>query len=168
MILSCNGKPCKLHDLQAATEITLHIRGSKTDIYNRGETRHHFATGLDLCPVQAARNIFVCFPNRYQGGVEESEPLFRDDEGRPISREAISALLVKAAARAVGEEPGDLKIRSLRFGGASALWAAYKDAAIVKRFGRWASDSFQTYLWDSKESSRGVATNMATADLTPA
>ena len=65
VILSCNGKLCKLHDLQAATEITLHIRGSKTDIYNRGETRHHFATGLDLCPVQAARNIFVCFPNRY-------------------------------------------------------------------------------------------------------
>lgn len=167
VILSSEGKPCKLHDLQTATEITLHIRGSKTDIYNRGETRHHFATGLELCPVQAARNIFACFPNRYQGGIEESEPLFRDDEGKPISREAINALLVKAA-RAVGEEPGDLKTHSLRFGGASALWAAYKDAAVVKRFGRWASDSFQTYRWDSKESSKGVATNMATADLTPA
>ncbi len=61
----------------------------------------------------------------------------------------------------------DVKYTSLRFGGASALWAAFGDSGLVKRWGRWASDCFHGYLWDSREGSRGVAAAMTTADLTP-
>ena len=55
---------------------------------------------------------------------------------------------------------------SLRFGGASALWAAYRDSAVVKRWGRWASEAFQGYLWEARGNAAGVATAMASADLT--
>ncbi|CAK9112112.1 tRNA 2'-phosphotransferase 1 [Durusdinium trenchii] len=42
-----------------------------------------------------------------------------------------------------------------------------QDTALVKRWGRWASDSFQTYVWEARETARGVAQKMITADLTP-
>ena len=56
---------------------------------------------------------------------------------------------------------------SLRFGGASALWAAYKDASVVRRYGRWASDAFHTYLWEDREYSRGMSESMIKTSLTP-
>ena len=56
---------------------------------------------------------------------------------------------------------------SLRFGGASALWAQYKDSELVMRWGRWASSAFHGYLWESRPAAQGVATMMSKADLTP-
>ena len=47
------------------------------------------------------------------------------------------------------------------------MWAAFKDTGLVRRWGRWSSDAFHTYLWDSRKDAEGVAQAMATADLTP-
>ena len=55
---------------------------------------------------------------------------------------------------------------SLRFGGASALWAAYQDTTLVQRWGRWRSQAFQGYLWEAKDNAKGIARDMAKADLT--
>jgi hypothetical protein len=32
---------------------------------------------------------------------------------------------------------------------------------VIKRYGRWASDSFQQYLWEGSEDSKGLALRMA-------
>ena len=32
---------------------------------------------------------------------------------------------------------------------------------IIERYGRWVSDSFQGYLWESKDDSRDLARKMA-------
>ena len=55
---------------------------------------------------------------------------------------------------------------SLRFGGASALWAAYQDSAVVKRWGRWATEAFHGYLLEARDNAQGVTTAMDEADLT--
>ena len=145
---------------------SLTIRGSKTDVYNRGEVRNHFRSGLDICPVQAAVSLFRAFPLRYYGAPEASEFLFRDSEGTPLPRAVITLLLQKTAA-ALGEPEGTLGTHSLRFGGASALWAAYGNSSLVKRYGRWTSESFHTYLWDSREETRDVSRRMAETNLAP-
>ena len=62
---------------------------------------------------------------------------------------------------------GRLGSHSLRFGGASGLWAAYKDAAVVRRYGRWSSDAFHTYLWEDRGYSAGMARAMVSSDLAP-
>ena len=82
-----------------------------------------------------------------------------------MTRAQIQAPLARAAA-ALGSDPTRMGTHSLRFGGASALWAAYRDSAVVKRWGRWASDAFHGYLWEDRNNARGVAQAMATADLT--
>lgn len=49
-----DGIPVGLDRLGYADEVVVTIRGSKTDIYNRGEVRNHFRSGDVLCPVAAA------------------------------------------------------------------------------------------------------------------
>ncbi|CAE7524776.1 unnamed protein product, partial [Symbiodinium necroappetens] len=144
--LSRGGKPCSLRDFEEADELTVFIRGSKTDVYNRGEYRNHYKTGLLLCPVTATTQLFKSFPLRFAGGPEEDELLFRDLEGKPLPR-ALVSILIRKAAEALQEPEGALGTHSLRFGGASALWAAFGDTALVKPWGRWTSESFQTYIW---------------------
>ena len=117
--------------------------------------------------VSAAIQLFLHSPQRYQGGSEAGDTLLRTRGDKPIPRAAIHSLIEKAV-RGVGLPPGGIGTHSLRFGGASALWAQYQDTSIVKRWGRWASDSFQTYIWDARESSyKGVSSKMLSADLTP-
>ena len=119
-----------------------------------------------VCPVMADVELFEAFPSRFPGGPEADELLFRDQDGKPLPR-ALITVLIQKAAEALGEPEGSLGTHSLRFGGASALWAAFGNAALVKRFGRWTSESYQTYIWDARATSRDVAKGMAQADLTP-
>jgi hypothetical protein len=86
--------------------------------------------------------------------------------GKPLRRHELHAYLVRAAI-ASGQPPSRFGSHSLRFGGASALWAAYHDSALVKRWGRRASDCFHQYLWESRKGAEGVAEAMASVDLTP-
>ena len=164
--LKSKGKTLGISDIVLADEVTLLVRGSKTDIYNRGQVRNHFKTEEDVCVVKAMIGLYQHFPQRYQGGSESAELLFRTRDDKPIPRSAIQAL-IERAAKGMNLPEGDLGTHSLRFGGASALWAQFQDASLVQRWGRWASSSFQTYIWEARESARGVAQKMITADLTP-
>ena len=49
--------------------------------------------------------------------------------------------------------------------GATALYAAFGDTAMVQRWGRWASDAFQGYLWEARGNAKGVAEAMRKADV---
>ena len=164
VLLFSGGEQCDLRSLGKADEVRLQLTGSKTN-YNLETHRNHYKTGEAVCPVVAVKQLFQKYPNRYLGGVEADEPLFRTPEGWDIPREAVQMLL-RRAAEACGVT-GNLGSHSLRFGGASALWAAYKDASVVRRYGRWASDAFHTYLWEDREYSRGMSESMIKASLTP-
>ena len=166
VLLRENGTFCQMGRIPHADEVVLTVRGSKTDIYNKGESRNHFATTDLLCPVKAAINLFRHYPQRYRGGSEDQAPLFRTEDGKVLPRAAVTSLL-EASAKALGMPEGDLGTHSLRFGGASAIWASYGDSQMVKRWGRWSSDSFQTYIWDARKSAQGVAEKMSKVDLTP-
>ena len=165
--LKVNGKDCTLQNIREADEIVLTIRSSKTDIYNRGEIRNHFRSENEVCPVKAAVALFLNYPQRFEGGSDALGPLFRTDDDKLLPRGAVQSM-IERSAKALGLPDGDLGTHSLRFGGASAIWAAYGESALVKRWGRWASDSYQTYLWDSRKASQDVAKKMASVDLTPA
>jgi hypothetical protein len=110
--------------------------------------------------------LFAHFPQRYVGSSEEDEPLLRYASGVACTRMEIQAVLGRAAV-ALGNSDHHFGSHSLRFGGASALWAAFHDSALVRRWGRWASDAFQGYLWENRKGSEGVAKAMAEVDMTP-
>eukprot|EP00972_Heterocapsa_arctica_P019464 2872478-Heterocapsa_arctica.AAC.1 len=54
--------------------------------------------------------------------------------GKPLQRQEIQAILEQAAA-AAGVDPQYIGSHSLRFGGATALWNAYKASGRVRRWG---------------------------------
>ena len=66
---------------------------------------------------------------------------------------------------AAGAAPKDVGTHSLRIGGASALYAKFRDTALVQRWGRWKSDAFHCYLWEAASMAKGVAEQMAIADV---
>ena len=95
------------------------------------------------------------FPNR----LREELPFARYHNGKPILREHVQQLLEYATV-ALGGDPGRIGSHSLRIGGATALYHTVKDLAYVQRFGRWASDAYHVYLWDSHDLTKGVAKRM--------
>ena len=54
-------------------------------------------------------------------------------------------MLLSAAAHF--NMPGATGAHSLRFGGASAIWAAFQNSAQLQRFGRWTSDIYHEYSY---------------------
>jgi hypothetical protein len=98
--------------------------------------------------------------------LDAHDHLLIDAEGTHLHRETLQATL-RLASKATGGDQHDIGSHSLRFGGESALWAAYHDTGLVKRWGRWASDSFPTYLWEDRKGAGGIAASMAQADLAP-
>ena len=73
--------------------------------------------------------------------------------------------VVQEAAATANVPKERIATHSLRIGGASALLHAGFSVALIQRWGRWASDAFQSYLWESSEDARGVAAKM-TSDKT--
>ena len=146
-----------------ADEVVLTIRGGKTDQLNEGNVKNHFRAAGMLCVIEALQRLQVRAPERWQ--TERYDPLLRWANSKPLRRHEVQAPIMQAAA-ALGGDPARIGTHSLRFGGASALWAAYHDSAVVKRWGRWASEAFQGYLWEARGNATGVATAMAGADLT--
>ena len=147
-----------------ADEVVLVIRGSKTDKFNEGEIKNHSRSGDDeLCVVQALAEFQAQAPQRF--GPKAEERLFAWENGSLIQRGEVQAILEKAAL-ACGVDPQYIGSHSLRFGGATALWTAYQDTAMVQRWGRWASDAFQGYLTEARGNAKGVAAAMSSADVT--
>ena len=143
-----------------ADEVIVYIKRSKTDQYNVGATRNQFRSDTDLCPVQALWELEQHFPERFKGS-EIDMPLFRYLDGSPIRREHIQHYLEIAAA-AIGVPSGHMGSHSLRIGGATALYhVCGGDLQLVRRFGRWASDTFHRYLWDPHEQLKGIARKMS-------
>ena len=153
--LKLNKETC---DPGKAEELVVHITQSKTDQYNVGTIRNTFITKDEICPVKAMAEIYRVAPHRFQSEQAEN-PLFLKTSGEPIRREEIQHLL-ELSAMAFGVNADRMGSHSLRIGGATALYHTVQDLEIVKRFGRWKSDAFHGYLWESHEPQRGLSEGM--------
>ena len=110
----------------------------------------------------ALANYQAMKPERF-AGAEADQPLFRLENGKPLQRTDIQGL-IQLAAVADGQSTTRYGSHSLRIGGATAMYQTTKDLDIVKRFGRWNSDAFHGYLWESHERQKDLAKGMAKAD----
>ena len=155
-----DGAPC----FRDADEVVLELRRSKTDQMNVGHVMNQYRSGdPSLCVVAALEDYERHYPGRLRGG-DRHAPLLVWADGTPLTRSDVQKALRRAAV-AAGMDPEDIGSHSLRIGGASALWAAYKDSALVQRWGRWQTGTFHRYLWEGRDAARGVATAMAETNL---
>ena len=91
---------------------------------------------------------------------ESHKPVVRWSSGEYVRRSDIQELL-EIAAIAADRSPTEVGTHSLRIGGATAMYHAVDDLQKVRRLGRWSSDCFHVYLWESHKPMKGVATGMA-------
>ena len=153
----------RVNNFKDADEMVLVIRGSKTDKFNEGEIKNHFRSGDgEMCVIQALAEYQAHAPDRF--GPKAQDRLFAWENGALVQRAEVQAILERAAA-GTGVDPQYIGSHSLRFGGATALYAAFGDTAMVQRWGRWASDAFQGYLWEARGNAKGVAEAMRKADV---
>ena len=145
-------------------EVIVHIKGSKTDQYNVGCTRNQYRSGTDLDPCAAMEMYEKEFPQRLAGS-EAGRPIMRWADGSYVRRAEIQHFL-EIAAVAFGEATGTMGSHSLRIGGATAMNHVVNDLVRVKRFGRWQSDTFHGYLWESHEPMKPISEQMARDEST--
>ena len=112
-----------------ADGVVFTIRGSKTDQLNEGNVKNHFRAAGELCVIEALQHVQARAPERWYA--ERYDPLLRWANGKPLRRHEVQAPIMQAAT-ALGGDPARIGTHSLRFGGASALWAAYRETAVVK------------------------------------
>ena len=156
------GRP---HDLAKADEVSVEVRASKIDRYNTGTWRNHYASHKLVCPVRALDELQNQHPERFGKGSEALLPLFRKADGSPLWSNVVKHLL-ETAAGDEGLPTARFGTHSLRIGGATALLHAGVHIDIIKRWGRWVSDSFQRYLWEAEEDAKDLATKMASDKTT--
>ena len=72
----------------------------------------------------------------------------------------LSAVAVESA------DTSTMGSHSLRIGGATALYHHTDDLKRVRRFGRWQSGTFHSYLWEAHEHPKSLAENMANDAMT--
>ena len=154
-----------------ANEVAIRIQSSKTDIFNRGEYRNnfdHFLTddSIRLCVVEAVKHYVRHFPDKMLNQGEAHCPFLPDSHDTHLNRNTLQAVLQKAAED-TGCPSSSFGSHPLRSGGASD-GLLFHDTGLVRRWGRWASDSFHTYIWADRKGSSGIASSMAASDITPA
>ncbi|CAK0834605.1 unnamed protein product, partial [Prorocentrum cordatum] len=156
----------RVPNFRDADEMVIYIKGSKTDQLNVGTVRNHYRAGTSLCPIAAMERLQAHHPQRIKGA-EERLPIFPWASGTPIRRGEVQHFLT-VAGLAAGLSREEIGSRSLRIGGATAMYHVTEDLSRVRRFGRWQSDAFHGYLWGSHVPMKGVSSKMAkdTSSLT--
>jgi len=150
----------KVDTLSQANEVAVEVRASKVDQHNVGTWRNHYMSGLEVCPVAALADLQRQFPQRFTRGSEALKPLFRRASGAPVLASQVKVLLRHAAERE-GIPVDRMGTHSLRIGGATALLHGKVPIELIKRMGRWVSESFQRYLWEANEDAKDLARIMA-------
>ena len=149
--------PLEPGDFERANNLTILFEASKTDQNRVGCTRSIYATGDDLCPVEAYKMLRRVRGSNWLAG----QPVIGDNDGWIMNRAFMSALL-KVAGLDCGIPAAELATHSLRIGGATTMAATgkYSDDEI-RRFGRWRSDCWRRYVYATRSSVSGLAAAMS-------
>ena len=132
--------------------VIIRIKASKTDQFRKGVDIHLGRTDNELCPVSA---LLAYISIR---GLEPG-PLFRFENGSPLTREAL-VREVWAALQQAGVDPTHYSGHSFRSGAASTAAAAGIQDSLIKILGRWQSSAYQLYVQLPRESLTSVSTRL--------
>ena len=135
-------KQVRQKDIEISVEngqrkLTLFIYKSKTDQSQRGCFRTLVGNNTELCPARA----MVRYLGSFDWDCESDEKVFSGDVELRIRS------MIKRIATPNGLEAKRFSTHSLRSGGATAMYVRGISAEHIRRFGRWASDTFRRYLY---------------------
>ena len=137
---------CDWEALYGATVVTISLENQKNG--QKGCILHHFATGGPFCPVKAMARIMWAIrgshPDTQLGTFFVAGRIQRvtaDDMRKALRAQAISSHLTSQ-----GYDVSRIGNHSLRSGGAVALKLAGFDGDVIKKLGRWSSNTYLIYI----------------------
>ena len=122
--------------------LTVRVKWTKTLQKYKEATSVHLPPipGRACCPVTAFRSMVLTSPTR-----ASHQPLFVFPDGAPMTLGYVNKQWARSL-KAVGLNPKDFSLHSLRRGGASAVWGTgLATPTDIMRHGTWASDSWRAY-----------------------
>lgn len=135
--------------------VVVHIRASKTDP-GVGTKRIRHLTHKPLCPV--IEMVRYCRAFGYER-VHPDTVLFKG-----LKRSRVSTLCQMSGV-ATGLDMQRLSSHSLRIGGATALYAAGHAVTTIQREGRWRSEAWRLYIWESFQLLPTLSSDMASSPV---
>jgi len=155
VVCALGGSDCHAPRGVDCDEVVVFHPGAKNDWLGQGSSANIYADpgGSPLCVVRLFNLMRRAKPNYFS---QHGKHLFTLQDGSVLARTAVDVALKSAATRL--RWPVDtVSTHSLRAGGATAMWAAGKSAEEIQRRGRWASQCFRIYIWESREKAATVA-----------
>ena len=140
-----NGVKLAPDEVARATEVTVIVRGSKTDQYNEGCLRYVGSTRNSRCLMRALHEWFDSQPGHFHRC--DDTPLFTMPDGRVLTREELQADL-RLGTTELGLPADRVGTHSLRVSCATWLYQAGYELECIKRHGRWVSNVVHVYLWE--------------------
>lgn len=141
-----------LHDLPAdlwsADSVSLTFTTQKNGV--KGEVINHGLSGHDaLCPVRAMIRRILHLRSHTANRSAIIATYFHNARQCNVKSADVTTALRQATASigaALGYLPADVSARSLRAGGAMALFCSHVDKDTIQLIGRWKSDAMLRYL----------------------
>ena len=122
----------------APSVLKITIKQSKTDPFRKGIDLFVGRTSSDLCPVAALWSYL-------ERRGTDSGPLFRFQDGRPLTRPRFVSILREGLQRA-GFDEQQYCSHSFRIGAATTAAARGVEDAVIKTLGRWESLAYLQYV----------------------
>ena len=122
------------------SRIRIHIKQSKTDPFRQGIYIFCGKTDNLLCPVAAMLSYLV------SRGTNPG-PLFRFEDGRPLTRSRLVDQLRLALSEAgIAVDEARYSGHSFRIGAATTAAARGLEDSLIKTLGRWESSAYHRYI----------------------
>ena len=154
-----------LEVLESATGATMKLTNQKNGVQGSC-VHHHTINNRELCPVRAlARRVHHIYANKGSG--EDMLCTFADHVGKGVVTDQDMGKVIKVAVvdlklEAKGFPATRVGTHSLRAGGAVALALSGQSPEMIKKIGRWSSDTFLMYVHEQiAHLTAGVAEGMA-------
>ena len=148
-----DGVPCD--------EVVARIDTSKTDQVGQGSDNNIKRCTKDprLC-IPSWFNVLRVMSPGWLDSTDGEGYLLTMSDGRVLDKNVITRLLREAALRR-GLDPKNLDTHSLRAGGCSAMHDAKLPEHVIQRRGRWVSNCWKLYCWQSRSRDDDLADAMA-------
>ncbi|XP_066478826.1 integrase/recombinase xerD homolog [Tiliqua scincoides] len=119
--------------------VLINLRWSKTDQRGIGcSVTLKEVVGMPLCPVAALRE-YTAFSGEHSGA------LFQHEDGSPLTLFQFRAIFSRALG-ALGLQPREFGLHSLRIGAASAAAALGLSGEDIQNIGHWRSSTYRRYV----------------------
>ena len=145
-------------------EVTVHHQYHKTDQNGNKGSDNNIKCCTDqqkFCISSHVNKLQAIWPG-WLDSTRDDHYLLELSDGKVLSKTVVIRMLRESALR-LGLDPADLATHSLRAGGCSAMHDAKLPAHVIQRRGRWISDCWRLYCWQSRSRDDGLANAMAGA-----